>query len=163
MNGKTLPKYLHNSDENLILRKRKPSKIFLKLLVGLVCIALSCFPGYLFWVSTSSKRIVPIPFDAQRITSRCDEIRSTPGIPKDFYSRKQSDRFVNGTQPVLIRNASLWTGRSSEGQTVANGAILLDKGLIKWIGEDLHVNEAVKYTGSDIVVIDAGGFWVTPG
>ncbi|KAJ7484418.1 carbohydrate esterase family 9 protein [Mycena latifolia] len=68
----------------------------------------------------------------------------------------ESDRFVEGTKPTLIRNASIWTGRD-DGNEVVYGDVLIDKGLIKKVGSvDLNAY-------SDVVVLDAAGSWVSPG
>jgi imidazolonepropionase-like amidohydrolase len=79
--------------------------------------------------------------------------------PKDFFSRSESDRYVAGTPPTLIRNATIWTGRF-DGHEVVSGDVLLDKGIIKGVGE---VEQSVIDSYSNLVVIDAKGAWVTPG
>lgn len=160
-----LPKYRIGSGEKPKNGKQKSNKILFRFILGIVALCSSYNFGYLFWAWTTpmSSRVVHVPFNAQHITSRCNEIRRMPGVAKDFHRRKQSDRFVNGTQPVLIRNANIWTGRNSEQKTVINGAILLDNGLIKWLGDDLRANEALRLVESDVVVINAQGSWVTPG
>ncbi|KAG6891468.1 hypothetical protein C0992_006199 [Termitomyces sp. T32_za158] len=65
--------------------------------------------------------------------------------------RSQSNRFVHGTKPVLIKRAKIWTG-TENGTEVIYGDILLDKGLIKSVG---HLYGLHEIYGSDLVVVDA--------
>ncbi|KAF9241521.1 hypothetical protein BU15DRAFT_87115 [Melanogaster broomeanus] len=69
-------------------------------------------------------------------------------LPSDFAHRTQSDRFVHGTPATLLTNASVWTGDSG-GYELYGADILIDKGIIK------------RY--NDLVTVDVGGSWVTPG
>ena len=87
-----------------------------------------------------------------------------PKIPVIFgayvYKRPQSDRFEAGTQPILIKNAKIWTG-DLNGTEVVNADVLLDKGIIQGIG---RVEQAqLKAFKDELVVIDAKGALVTPG
>lgn len=82
------------------------------------------------------------------------------GPSEDFYRRSQSDRFVPGTKPVLLKGAKIWTG-AKNGTQVFTGDILLDKGLIKSVGN--LGSASLKAYGSDLIVVDVKGAWVTPG
>jgi imidazolonepropionase-like amidohydrolase len=83
-----------------------------------------------------------------------------PGPAEQFNSRKESDRFVQETPPILIKNAKIYTGNFNMTEVV-HGDILLDKGLIKAVGQvGVQFKDAL---GEEIVVIDAEGAWVTPG
>lgn len=65
------------------------------------------------------------PFHAEEILSKCRAHRTVPGPPKNFQSRTQSDQYEPGTPAVVIRNATIWTGR---GQGVySEGDIILNK------------------------------------
>jgi hypothetical protein len=90
--------------------------------------------------------------------THCRALRLVPGLPPKFRHRDQSDRFVAGTKPTLIRNAKIWTG-GGNGSEVIHGDILLDKGLIKKVGYLNHTS----FTDSDFVVIDVHNSYVTPG
>ena len=92
------------------------------------------------------------------ILARCRALDEKPGPPNDFYERTESDRFVSDTNPVLILNATIWTGNQN-GTEVLPGDLLLDRGIIKWIGR----NFPKKYESTDLEIIDAEGSWVTPG
>jgi len=59
----------------------------------------------------------------------------------------------------LIKNATIWTGRAN-GHEVIVGNLLLDKGIIKGIGV---IEPSVTEAYDDLVKIDVGGAWVTPG
>ncbi|KAF9566703.1 carbohydrate esterase family 9 protein [Agrocybe pediades] len=102
----------------------------------------------------------PSPLIAEAI-AKCALLAFQAGPPPDFHSRERSDRFEEGTKAVLIQNAKLWTG-SKNGTEVIRGDILLDKGLIKRVGNLQDIN-ALKIVNKDLQVIDAKGAWVTPG
>ncbi|GAA5966695.1 hypothetical protein JCM3765_007601 [Sporobolomyces pararoseus] len=88
---------------------------------------------------------------------RCEDLDLLPGVPDSFYERTASDRFVPGTEPILIRNATVWTGEHEGKEILYNHDILLDKGLIA------RIEENIKVTSKEVKVIDAKGAWVTPG
>ncbi|GAA6021304.1 hypothetical protein JCM11491_005797 [Sporobolomyces phaffii] len=92
------------------------------------------------------------------VVDRCHELDLLPGVPDTFYSRTESDRFVPGTDPILIRNATVWTGEHEGNQVLYNHDVLLDKGLVAKIGENLRVD-----TADNVKVIEAKGAWLTPG
>ncbi|GAA5854825.1 hypothetical protein JCM8547_004085 [Rhodosporidiobolus lusitaniae] len=92
----------------------------------------------------------------QETVSKCEELGVLPGVPNWFASRTQSDRYVEGTPPLLVRNASVWTGEQDGHEVLYNTDVLLDRGLIVKIGEDLQVEKEYK-------VIDAHGAFLTPG
>ncbi|KAJ7105170.1 hypothetical protein C8R44DRAFT_715403 [Mycena epipterygia] len=69
-----------------------------------------------------------------------------------------SDRFVEGTPPVLIRNAKILTG-ARNGTEVVFGDVLLDKGLVVAVGYIPHALTLL----SNLQIIDAGGKWISPG
>lgn len=94
-----------------------------------------------------------------QILHRCRYIQTPPGPPPDFHParRLQSDRFVPGTNPVLLRNAKIWTA-ARNGTEIVFGDVLLDKGLIKSVGYIPH-----GLLDSNIEIHDVQGAWVTPG
>jgi predicted amidohydrolase len=69
-----------------------------------------------------------------------------------------SDRFVEGTSPVLIRNAKILTG-ARNGNEVVFGDVLLDKGVILGVG---YVPRVLTLR-PNLQVIDAEGKWISPG
>jgi hypothetical protein len=129
------------------------------LVLGILAAAFSLLSLHLMlgWQYATSYKV---PINASSILDKCRLLNVTPGIPHDFYRRVQSDRFVPGTPPTLIKNAKIWTGRVS-GREVVVGDLLLDKGLIKAVGDiDQHILDAY---GSDLVVADVDNAWVSPG
>lgn len=141
------------------LRSQRRQKFGLALFV-LSVIALFYLPS--FWALSSTPSVSErLPIDAAYILTRCAELKSTPGPPANFYSRSKSNRFEPGTKSVLIRNATIWTG-SDFGKEEFTGDILLDGGIIKWIGGN-GLEQVRKYYGQKITIVDAEGAWVTPG
>ncbi|KAF9474768.1 carbohydrate esterase family 9 protein [Pholiota conissans] len=100
-----------------------------------------------------------VPINAAHIVQQCRALHILPGPPKNFHQRSESDRFVSGTPPTLIRNATIWTGRVS-GHEVLIGDVLVDKGIIQDVGK---IKESVLKAYKDLAIVDAGGAWVTPG
>lgn len=98
-----------------------------------------------------------VPPDAQEILHKCRMLKATPGPSEDFFSRTVSDRYEPGTSAVLLKNATIWTGRES-GKEVIHGDVLLDKGLIKAVGDIVRSKLPDK-----VKEIDLYGSWVTPG
>lgn len=97
--------------------------------------------------------------ERQEILAHCAAIRSTPMPPDGFLSRDESDRFEAGTNATLIRNARIFTGEKN-GTVIVHGDILLDKGVIKGLGEiPGRVIDSIK----NLTVVQANGAWVTPG
>jgi hypothetical protein len=70
------------------------------------------------------KRHAPPP-DADEVLEMCQHLHQTPGPPEDFLNRAESDRYVPGTLPIFIKNATIWVGRGEE--PLAGTDIILDK------------------------------------
>jgi hypothetical protein len=96
----------------------------------------------------------------RKTLDRCKYIRTPAGPPSDFHSRQQSDRFVSGTKPVLLRNGKIWTG-ARNGTEIVYGDVLLDKGIVKAVG--YIPNRVLSVVSEAIEVHDLRGAWVTPG
>ena len=75
-----------------------------------------------------------IPFNAPEILAQCQKLYVKPAPSPDFQNRAYSDRFQEGTSPVLLKNATIWTGRDN-GYEVVKGDLLLDKGIIQSVGD----------------------------
>jgi hypothetical protein len=103
------------------------------------------------------------PSNAKDLIARCSELHAVPGVPVGFHDRTVSDRYEEGTQATLIRNATIWTG-GRDGTEVVFGDVLLDKGIIKAVGyiPKALVHDAAKLSGP-LNTIDANGAWITPG
>lgn len=125
------------------------------------CLSLFILTGILhIHASLSRKWDVPAHVQAHRkqALGKCKYLRTPAGPPPDFASRSESDRFVAGTKPVLLKNAKVWTG-ARNGTEVVYGDVLLDRGLIKAVG---YIPPELLM-GRELQVQDARGAWVTPG
>jgi len=124
--------------------------------------------GVLAFLFLASRLFTVFPYLTDNITpphasstiSRCRSLRMQAGPPEGFHQRSQSDRFVHGAKPVLIQRGTIWTGRKN-GTEVIHGDILLDKGIIKSVGQ--LSRGALEAYGSSLVAIDAKNAWITPG
>ncbi|KAI5118175.1 hypothetical protein M0805_008416 [Coniferiporia weirii] len=134
-------------------RRRRPWPILV-----FVLLSFSIFGTHIHLNRTdTSSRVVRIPANAAQISARCENLKLTPGPPPTFKDRTSSDRFVPGTKPMLIKNATIWTGRI-DGLEVIKGDVLIADGLIKSIGR-----VSVAHLYDDLTTVDAGGAWITPG
>jgi hypothetical protein len=102
------------------------------------------------------------PKNAREIVAHCKQLRTRVGPTDDIHRRSVSDRFEEGTKPVLIKRAKIWTGRKN-GTEIINGDILLDKGLIKSVGHLDVASDLVSSYRGRLQVVDAKGAWITPG
>ncbi|KAH7911300.1 composite domain of metallo-dependent hydrolase [Hygrophoropsis aurantiaca] len=146
-----LPSYTQATGQ----RSRK-SRLFLFL--SLCCVSISTLLLSLFG-SNLTQESIQLPLHARQIVQKCQQLNAKPGPPSDFHSRTQSDRFEHGTRPTLLRNASIWTG-NDVGKEVIRADILLDRGIIKFIG---HARQSLVDGYEDLVSVDVSGSWVTPG
>jgi cytosine/adenosine deaminase-related metal-dependent hydrolase len=73
-----------------------------------------------------------------------------------------SDRFVEGTSHVWIRNATIWTGRV-QGLEVIQGDVFLMNGIIRAIGHVDLQSIGLSLDRDEIETLDAHGAFVTPG
>jgi hypothetical protein len=109
--------------------------------------------------ANESRRIFSVK-QQQDILGRCAAIRAEPGPPADFLvGRDKSDRFEPGTNATLIRNANIFTGEKN-GTVFYRGDILLDKGIIRAIGD---IPGRVIENTPNLTTVEANGAWVTPG
>ncbi|KAF8914186.1 carbohydrate esterase family 9 protein [Gymnopilus junonius] len=93
------------------------------------------------------------------ILARCASLHTIPSPPASFHSRDESDRFEEGTNATLIRNAFIFTGRDNGSETI-RGDLLLDRGIIRGMGK---ISRRIIDNTPNLTVIDAKGAWVTPG
>jgi hypothetical protein len=141
-------------------RERPRKALVFKGLLAAVLLATTSLTYYSSLANYGTGRaLAPVPFNAQAIVDKCRGLTVLPGPPSDFADRKESDRYVPGTPPVLIRNATLWTGQHG-GKEVLTGDLLLERGIVIAVGS---VDEGYLKGRNDLVTIDAHGAWVTPG
>jgi hypothetical protein len=121
--------------------------------------------GSQFYLNAStlglSSSAVKLPLHAEVTLAKCATLNKTPQPPSDFWKRTHSDRFVQGTKPVLLRNAHIWTG-AENGTETFYGSVLLENGLIKAVTHNgTQSSNAPPY--GDLTIIDVKGAWITPG
>ncbi|KAF5363169.1 hypothetical protein D9758_008331 [Tetrapyrgos nigripes] len=140
-------------------RPRKGSGRLLRVGCLLSLVVVCIYTGLVTRLTWSTRTSTAVPINAAQILDRCANLHTLPGPPSGFYSRKQSDRFEAGTRPVLIKNATIWTGERN-GTEVIHGDLLLDKGIIRALG---HIKASTIHKYGDVETIDAAGAWLTPG
>lgn len=98
-----------------------------------------------------------------QVLTKCAYTRAKPGPPPHFHARTQSDRYAEGVNPVLVRNATIWTAANG-GYEVLTGDLLMHRGLIKAVGDvPLSLLQELELESMNLEVVDAEGAWVTPG
>ncbi|KAJ3852408.1 carbohydrate esterase family 9 protein [Lentinula lateritia] len=127
----------------------------LALSLLIVCVYTGVFTRTLDAKSSFAK----VPINAPQIIQKCSTLNVLPGPPSDFSSRNESDRYVPGTNPTLIKNATIWTG-NVKGLEIILGDLLLEKGIIQAVGE---IPGHLLNTYHHLSVIDANGSWLSPG
>ncbi|KAF8590874.1 hypothetical protein K439DRAFT_1627298 [Ramaria rubella] len=151
----------HQSDLTAVKKRRsREHRRFSWVFFALSFVALFYLPPYwkIYFTPGTSEQL---PLDAGHVLSRCAELKALPGFPKDFYARTQSDRFQAGTKATLIQNATLWTG-GDDGTEIITGDILMDGGIIKWVG-NAGLEKVKSIYGRTVDIVDAQGAWTTPG
>ncbi|KAJ6595658.1 composite domain of metallo-dependent hydrolase [Mycena vulgaris] len=135
---------------------RRPRRTRPQLLALLALLLASNF--LVFNAFFQPQKAVNLPLHAERILAQCRALHVKPAPAPSFHLRTESDRFQPGTRAVLVKNATIWTGRV-DGLEVLKGDIFMDGGIIVATGVveqsllDLHEHD----------VVDAQGAWVTPG
>ncbi|KAK7016983.1 hypothetical protein VNI00_018781 [Paramarasmius palmivorus] len=140
------------------LQRRKPRYLpFIALLIPLACLS---YLSLDFSTTQPSQRVVRVPRNAAQLIDKCISLNVLPAPPVDFHERNVSDRHdpaLAPTKPILIRNATIWTGEVAEGLEIVFGDILLDKGVIRSVGSTGYA------ISEDVEEINVNGAWVTPG
>lgn len=99
----------------------------------------------------------------------CSKLRSKPTDPIGL-GRERNARYIDGHEPTLIRNATVWVGepvagtsaeeaRAGKGFEWVNADVLVVFGLIKEVGKDIVIASLPK----DTIVWDAEGRQLTAG
>ncbi|KAH9892482.1 hypothetical protein C8Q73DRAFT_732800 [Cubamyces lactineus] len=128
--------------------------------IGVLCLLTSAAFLYLGHHTLSNGVTERLPLDVSDVLNRCRSLQLKPGPPPDFYARNHSDRFQPGTRPVLVRNATIWTGKQNGRETV-QGDVFLDGGIIRTVQAGTLSNLAGR--PQQFTVINAKGAWLTPG
>ena len=100
---------------------------------------------------------VNAPPDLSRGLEECEANSILPAPAVHRRGRTHSDRYVDGTSDVFIRNATIWTGGNNGTEVLYDASVLLSKGLVK------AFNPSEKDLKPSTDIIDADRAWVTPG
>jgi hypothetical protein len=98
----------------------------------------------------------------------CATLQQVPEHPSGI--REFNKRYVNGTKPVLIRNATVWTGEPSPGTSAEDAHygkgyawirsdVFIEHGLIKKVASSISLSDLPK----DLETFDAHGRQLTAG
>lgn len=160
--GLPLDLHHHRPRRQCTMQRTLSALILLSSLV-IACSYLELFDGVQNILLHKHRKHKHKPHNADDIIGHCRRLRAKVDSEEDeFWKRSVSDRFEEGTAPVLIKNGRIWTGRKN-GTQILHGDILLDKGLIKDVGS-LNVASLEETFGNGrLRVVDVQGAWVTPG
>lgn len=130
---------------------------------------LLCLASYLY--STSSLDFPfprpapsPVPHFITEGIKQCEIIARPPPNPRPFTDKRgKNDRFVKGTKPTWLKNATLWTGEKGGTEIIYGGDVLLDEGVIRKIGKGDKLEDALALAKGEVDEIDLHGAWLTPG
>ncbi|KAF7196998.1 hypothetical protein HII31_01423 [Pseudocercospora fuligena] len=160
-----LPQY-STTDQYASLRHRRQSRrrLMRAFVLGLI--------GTLIYLNWTPKIQESTPIlSAERLHAehaQCSRLRETPQDPQSL--RSKNTRHSEGQEPILIRNATVWTGEPRAGSSVedirtgkaytwSHADLLLENGLIKSVGDNI-VDQGLP---ENVKIIDAGGRQVTAG
>ncbi|KAF9782828.1 carbohydrate esterase family 9 protein [Thelephora terrestris] len=141
---------------------RKSRLPFLVKVLLLSSLASLSFFSYTLFNFPGWHRGSRVPPHAAEIQARCRGLNTRPGPPSHFHDRTVSDRFVEGTSHVWIRNATIWTGRV-QGLEVIQGDVFLMNGIIRATGHVDLQSMGLSLDRDEIETLDAHGAFVTPG
>ncbi|KAI0825194.1 carbohydrate esterase family 9 protein [Trametes gibbosa] len=136
---------------------RRPLRVVLAAVLSLTLVHYLGLVAHLS--GNASRPTLAVPLRAQEYLDKCQLLAVKPGPPPHFHTRTHSDRFVPGSPPTLITNASIWTGRDN-GREVIHGDLLLLGGIIRRVG---HLHHSALDAFGDLKRIDAKGRWVSSG
>ncbi|KAF2173115.1 hypothetical protein M409DRAFT_49603 [Zasmidium cellare ATCC 36951] len=158
-----LPQYSQVDQFAHVHRRRHFKRRVIRLLV-LACVGYAIFTH---WQSSNHTTLL----STERLQSdyaTCASLRQVPSDPSGH--RERNARFVDGQKPILIRNATVWTGepssevspeeaRKGKGYSWVRSDVLLQDGLIKSVKSVILDSELP----GDIEVINAHGRPLTAG
>ncbi|KAI8995511.1 carbohydrate esterase family 9 protein [Trametes punicea] len=154
-----LPVYGSGAASTPVLRSSRPRPVQLALAAVFTVVVVQYLRLYVHLLDFAGGNSASVPLRAQEFLDKCHLLTVKPGPPPDFHTRTHSDRFVPGTPPTLITNATIWTGRAN-GLEVVHGDILLHGGIIRRVG---HLQQSMLDEYAELTRVDAQGRWVSPG
>ena len=170
MDKEGLPRY-STADEYVALRQRRRHR---RRFVRLVALVLLCCTLWRCWTQSSlqsAKKTTNSLLSAEHLQSdqaTCSKLRNIPKDPSG--PRERNARYVQGQKPILIRNATVWTGEPAAGTSLedANAGkdyawihadVYMEQGLIKQVGQDISFTSL----DSQCEIWDARGRLLTSG
>lgn len=116
------------------------------------------------WPTKPDPTPAPLPSFVKDGMKQCEIIkRPPPNHRRATSDRKVSDRFVEGTKAVWLRNATVWTGEQGGEEVLYETDVLLDGGVVRKIGSSDEIKELVKGKDKDVEEVHVNGAWLTPG
>jgi hypothetical protein len=111
-------------------------------------------------VGGTSKTITP-DFITRGL-AKCEAIKLMPPDTTSFrVNRTVSDRFEpSNAKPVLLKNATVWTGGDDGEEVLFGVSIYLNGGVVVSVGTEKDVRRQVADHAEEI---DVEGRWITPG
>jgi imidazolonepropionase-like amidohydrolase len=165
----TLPRY-STPEEYASLRRRRFRRRFAKVVVA-VLLGLIVFSH---WAKdgTAAARSRNSLLSVQRLHADYDTCSKLRNVPKDpiGLGRERNARHIEGQKPILIRNATVWTGeplestspedaRTGKGYAWVQADVLMEYGLIKLVHPAISSADLPPET----TVYDARGRLLTAG
>lgn len=170
MDKESLPRYSTVDEYAGLRQRRRHRRRFIRAAVLLLL-------GYTilqFWARFSEEGAHPkvnTILSAERLRAEhatCSKLRSVPTDPSG--PRERNARYVDGKKPVLIRNATVWTGEPAVGTLPENAHfgkgyawiqadIYLEHGLIKQVDSSI----SLASMSADCEIWDAKGRLLTSG
>lgn len=148
-----------------MIQRARTTQRFAEVALVLV-VSLLCFLSLQYTLDSRQPRAAHIRSYRRSLVERCRSIHTSAGPPPSFKPESRlhtgSDRYVPGTQPVLLRNAKILTG-ARNGTEIVFGDILLDKGLVFAVGYIPPNLLSQSEARGDLKIVDVGGKWVSPG
>jgi hypothetical protein len=144
-------------------RKRRPFRI-----VALACLAYFAYSVFRI-ASNTSKPVTTLSVDKlNEDLATCSALRAEPS--EILEQRNVNKRWIATTKPMLIRNATIWTGEPASGTSEEDARagknwswissdLFIDKGLIRKIEQGIKLT----YLPHDTEVFDAKGRQLTAG
>ena len=116
------------------------------------------------WPGKPDPTPAPLPSFVKDGMKQCEIIKRPPPSHKHATGeRKVSDRFVEGTKAVWLRNATVWTGEQGGEEVLYETDVLLDGGVVRKIGSSDEIRDLVKGKDKDVEEVHVNGAWLTPG
>jgi hypothetical protein len=111
-------------------------------------------------LGSTSKTVTP-DF-VTRGLAKCEAIKLMPPDTTEFrVNRTVSDRFEpNNAKPVLLKNATVWTGGDNGEEVLFGASIYLKGGVVVSVGKEKDVRRLIADHAEEV---DVEGRWITPG